>query len=75
MVYIFVILGEAELFFRDLGSKGKILLGSRGNYFQGFWEINSLFSGIKGAQIHPLGTSLVQDSTTCGRTWMICCLA
>ena len=40
--------------FRDLGSKGKILLGSRGNYFQGSGEINALFSGIKGAQT-PLG--------------------
>ena len=35
--------------FRDLGSKGKILLGSRGNYFQGSGEINALFLGIKGA--------------------------
>ena len=40
--------------FRDLGSKGKILLGSPGNYFQGSGEINALFSGIKGAQT-PLG--------------------
>ena len=40
--------------FRDLGSKGKILLGSRGKYFQGSGEINALFSGIKGAQT-PLG--------------------
>ena len=40
--------------FRDLGSKGKILLGSRGNYFQGSGEINALFSGIKGAGT-PLG--------------------
>ena len=39
--------------FRDLGSKGKILLGSRGNYFQGSGEINALFSGIKGAQTPP----------------------
>ena len=44
--------------FRDLGSKGKILLGSRGNYFQGSGEINALFSGIKGAQT-PLGASQV----------------
>ena len=36
--------------FKDFGSKGKILLGSRGNYFQGFGEINALFTGIKGAQ-------------------------
>ena len=41
--------------FRDLGSKGKILLGSRGNYFQGSGEINALFSGIKGAQTPPGG--------------------
>ena len=44
--------------FRDLGSKGKILLGSRGNYVQGSGEINALFSGIKGAQT-PLGASQV----------------
>ena len=30
-----------------------MLLGSRGNYFQGSWEINALFSGIKGAQTPP----------------------
>ena len=40
--------------FRDSGSKGKILLGSRCNYFEGSGEINALFSGIKGAQT-PLG--------------------
>ena len=53
------ILGRIDLYFedlgrswsicRDLGSKGKITLGSRGNYFQGSGEINALFSGIKGA--------------------------
>ena len=42
----------------DLGSKGKILLGSRGNYFQGSGEINALFSEIKGAQT-PLGASYI----------------
>ena len=40
--------------FRDLGSKGKIFLGSQGNYCQGSGEIDALFSGIKGAQT-PLG--------------------
>ena len=50
MTYIFGDLGRSWSFFRDLGSKGKILLGSRGNYFQGSGEINALFSGIKGAQ-------------------------
>ena len=45
---------EKLVYFRDLGSKGKILLGRRGNYFQGNGEINALFSGIKGAQT-PLG--------------------
>ena len=45
--------GEKLNYFRDLGSKGNILLGSRGNYFQGFEEINALFSGIKGAQTPP----------------------
>ena len=48
--------GEKLNYFRDLGSKGKILLGSQRNYFQGFWEINALFSGIKGAQ-NLLGAS------------------
>ena len=54
MTYILGDLGRSWSFFRDLGSKGKILLGSRGNYFQGSGEINALFSGIKGAQT-PLG--------------------
>ena len=54
MTYIFGGSGEKLVFFRDLGSKGKILLGSRGNYFQGSGEINALFSGIKGAHT-PLG--------------------
>ena len=43
------IVGEKLNYFRDLESNGKILLGSRGNYFQGFGEISALFSGIKGA--------------------------
>ena len=42
-----------QVYFRDLGSRGKILLGSRGNYFQGSGEINALFSGTKGAQTPP----------------------
>ena len=50
MTYIFGDLGRSWSFFRDLGSKGKILLGSRGNYFQGSGENSALFSGIKGAQ-------------------------
>ena len=45
--------GEAELFFRDLGSEGKYFLGRRGHYLQGHGEINALFSGIKGAQTPP----------------------
>ena len=54
MTYIFGELGRSwSFFFRNLGSKGKILLGSRGNYFQGSGEINALFSGIKGAQTPP----------------------
>ena len=44
------ILREAELFSGFWGAKGKILIGSSGNCFQGFGEINALFSGIKGAQ-------------------------
>ena len=48
--------GEAEVrISRDFGSKDKILLGRRGNYFYGFEEINALFSGIKGAQTPPGG--------------------
>ena len=47
------------VYFRDLGSKGKILLGRQGNYFQGSGEINALFSGIKGAQTPPGGASSV----------------
>ena len=58
MTYIFGDLGRSWSFFRDLGSKGKILLGSRGNYFQGSGEINALFSGIKGA-LTPLGGASV----------------
>ena len=53
MAYIFGDLGRSWSTFRDLGSKGKILLGSQGNYFQGSGEINALFSGIKGAQTPP----------------------
>ena len=55
MTFIFGDLGRCWSFFRDLGSKGKILLRSRGNYFQGSGEINALFSGIKGAQTPPGG--------------------
>ena len=49
MTYIFGDLGRSWSIFRDLGSKGKILLGSRGNYFQGSGEINALL----GAQTTP----------------------
>ena len=55
MTFIFGDLGRSWSFLRDLGSKGKILSGSRGNYFQGSGEINALFSGIKGAQTPPWG--------------------
>ena len=58
MTYIFGDLGRCWPIFRDLGSKGKIQLGSRGNYFQGSGEINALFSGIKGAQTPPGGASV-----------------
>ena len=57
MTYIFGDLGRSWSIFRDLGSKDKILLGSRGNYFQGSGEINALFSGIKGAQTPLWGAS------------------
>ena len=60
MTYIFGDLGRSWSIFRDLGSKGKILLGSQGNYFQGSGEINALFSGIKGAQTPPGGASMLQ---------------
>ena len=43
--------------FKDLGSKGKILSWSKAIFFQGFVEINALFSGIKGVQT-PLGASV-----------------
>ena len=55
---ILVIWGEAELF-SGIWEQRKILLGSRGNCFHGFWEINALFSGIKGAQTPPGGLSVV----------------
>ena len=63
MTYIFGDLGRCWSIFRDLGSKGKILLGSRGNYFQGSGEINALFSGIKGAQTPPGGPQYSGEST------------
>ena len=44
-------------------ARGKINLGSRGNYFQGFGEIHALFSGIKGAQ-NPVGALVIQRITT-----------
>ena len=48
--------GETELILRMWGgSKGKILSGSCGIFFQGFGEINALFSGIHGAQTPPGG--------------------
>ena len=44
--------GEADLF-KGFGKQREILLGNRGNCFQGFGETNALFSGIKGTD--PLG--------------------
>ena len=41
-------------YFRDLGSKGKILSGSWG-FYSGVWEIMALFVGSKGAQTPPPG--------------------
>ena len=35
--------------FNDMGSNGKYFQGAE-DFFQGFGEINALFSGIKGAQ-------------------------
>ena len=46
--------GETDILLEIWG--GKILLGSRPNYFQELGEINALFSGIKGAQT-PWGAS------------------
>ena len=45
--------------FKDLGSKGKILSGRRGIFFQGFGEINALFSGIKGSLNTTLSWTVV----------------
>ena len=69
-----------------MGSKGKIVLGSRENYFQGFGEIISLFPGIKGAQdsfiisrdqesTGPLGASLLIVTPIVGfcNCSMLCC--
>ena len=39
--------------FKDLGSKGKLLTWSFGIFFQGFGEINALFSEVDGAQTPP----------------------
>ena len=62
MTYLFGDLWRCWSIFRDLGSKGKILIGSRGNYFQGSGEINAIFSWIKGAQT-PLGASTLRMLT------------
>ena len=49
-------LGKIGLYFAGVqnffGEQRQILLGSKGNYFKGFGEINALFSGSKGAQTH-----------------------
>ena len=46
--------GEAELFLGISGVKANNFR-RRGNYFQGFGEINVLFSGILGAHTYPGG--------------------
>ena len=55
LAYILGDLGRSWINFKDFESK-KIFSGSWGTFFQGFGEINALFSGIKGAQT-PLGAS------------------
>ena len=50
MAYVCGDLGKSLSYLKDLGSKGKLVSGSRGIFFQGVGEINVLFSGIKGAQ-------------------------
>ena len=55
MTYIFGDLGRCWSIFRDLGSKGKILLGSGGNYFQGSGEIIALFQGSREHRPPPWG--------------------
>ena len=70
-------LGRGWINFKDLGSKGKIFLGSWGNFFQGFGEINALFSGIKGAQTpSPLGASdlinVICGKNFCQGHWRNC---
>ena len=45
--------GEAELILRIWGAKEKYFQGAEVFFFQGFGEINALFSGIKGAQTPP----------------------
>ena len=58
LAYILGGLGEKLNYFRDLGSKGKILSG--GYLFQRFGGINALFIGSKGAKTPPpLGASTV----------------
>ena len=57
-------LGRSLITFKDLGSKGKNTFREQGIFFQGFGEINALFSGIKGAQT-PWGDSLMVKS----RVW------
>ena len=39
--------GDTELFLGIWGANAKVLLGSRGNYFQGSGEINALFQGSR----------------------------
>ena len=55
--------GEKLNLLKDLGSKVKILSWSRGIIFQGF-EINALFSGIKGTQT-PWGLNITNITVFC----------
>ena len=52
--------GAAELLLWIWGAEEKYFQGAE-DFFQGFWEINALFSGIKGAQT-PLGASAMVSS-------------
>ena len=55
--YVILSYGKINTFWGELAYIFGDFLGRQGNYLQGDWEMNALFSGIKGAQT-PLGASL-----------------
>ena len=54
--------GEAELILRIWGAKEKYFQGAEEFFFQGFWEMNPILSGIKGAQMPHMNLHVVLDS-------------